>query len=168
MRLFIYEFICGSACSGPWSSVLRVEGRAMLSALLVDFIRVPGVQVCTLLDEKCPAPPVDVLVRRVRPGEEETAFRKAAAEADFALVIAPEFDDLLLERSQWAQAAGSRLLGPEPAAIRLTGDKRALGAHLQARGVATPPVFSCSAAVPPELTWPAICKPRHVAGATAT
>src|SRR5438128_614586 len=118
MRLFIYEFVCGSARSDPWAHSLRVEGWAMLSALLNDFSRVPGVQVSTLLDEKCPASPVDVLVRRVRPGEEETAFRKAAAEVDFALVIAPEFDNLLLERSQWASAEGSRLLGSEPAAIR--------------------------------------------------
>src|SRR5205807_6293862 len=104
----------------------------------------------------------------VRPDEEETAFRKVAAEADFALVIAPEFDNLLLERSEWAQAEGCRLLGPEPATIRLTGDKRALAAHLQARGVPTPPVFSCCVAVLPELTWPAVCKPRHGAGSTAT
>src|SRR5947207_6167291 len=137
MRLFIYEFMCGNACNSPWANSLRVEGWAMLSALLDDFSRVPGVQVSTLLDEECPAPPVDVSVRRVRPGEEEAAFRKVAAEVDFALVIAPEFDNLLLERSQWAQAEGCRLLGPEPAAVQLTGDKRALAAHLQARDVVT-------------------------------
>src|SRR5207247_5540282 len=116
MRLFIYEFLCGSACGSPWAGALRVEGWAILSALLDDFSRVPGVQVCALLDEECPAPPVDVSVCRVRPGEEEAAFRKVAAEVDFALVIAPESDNLLLERSQWAQAEGSGLLGPEPAA----------------------------------------------------
>ena len=52
----------------------------MLSAAVEDFRRVAGVEVSTVVN----AGP-----------DEPAAFRAAAVEADYALVIAPEFDRIL-------------------------------------------------------------------------
>ena len=138
----------------------------MLAAALDDFTRIPGVAVHTLLEADFPAQPPGRVYRHVRAGEEETAFRAAARDADFTLVIAPEFDDLLATRCQWAEEEGSRLLGPSPAAVRLTGDKLALADHLARHAVPTPPTVPVASV--DEVRFPAVCKPRHGAGSGAT
>ena len=64
-------------------------------------------------------------------------FREAAANCDWTLVIAPEFDDHLLTLSQTVLDVGGRLLGSMPDAIRLTGDKLATAKfwHRTASGI---------------------------------
>src|SRR5262245_25433631 len=99
----------------------------MLSAALDDFARVPGVEVVTLLGaepvrgravgETVVAPPH--ALRQV--------FHGLAHGADYTLVIAPELDGILHTHCRWVEEAGGRLLGPSPTAVRLTGDKLALG-----------------------------------------
>src|SRR5205085_9209894 len=110
-KVFVYEYCCaagtGAGESAPARSLHR-EGRAMRDAVAGDFWRVPGVGVVTIDG------PLD---------DEPSRFRTAAAGCDFALVIAPEFDGILADRCEWALAAGCRLLGPSPAAVRLTADK---------------------------------------------
>ena len=139
MRVFVYEHTCGGGMAGDYRSrSLRAEGWAMLTAVVADFARVCGTEVVTLLDEQTETPADGRILHRVRPGEEERAFRQAARAADFTLVVAPEFDNLLISRCCWAAEEGSRLLGPTPEAIRLTADKLALGRHLRDRGVSTP------------------------------
>lgn len=117
----------------------------MLSALRDDLARCPGVQVSTLLD--CP------------PAAEEHAFRELAAAADWSLVIAPEFDGILAQRSRWVEEAGGCLLGSSPQAIDVTADKLLLSRFWSSRGIATPPL---------ERTFPLVCKPRFGAGSQAT
>ncbi len=150
MRAFVYEYFCAGR---PGSAAIRAEGRAMLSAVLEDLGRVPGVEVVTL-----PA---------VAPDAEERAFRALARAAHWSLVIAPECDGLLAERCRWVEEEGGRLLGPSSAAVRLTGDKLELSRHLLARGVPTPPT-SPWPGEPPPFAFPVVCKPRHGAGSQAT
>lgn len=168
MHVFVYEYTCSGAMAGAHTS-LRTEGWAMLAAALADFARVPGVEVVTILDEQCPPGPQVQFVRRVRSGEEEHAFRRAARSADFTLVVAPEFDDLLATRCRWAEEEGSRLLGPTVEAVQLTADKLALAGCLRAAGVRTPETWPYFAgqSLPP-IPFPAVCKPRHGAGSGAT
>ncbi len=124
MRVFIYEYACALDQGLSVAESIRAEGRAMLSAVVEDFARVPDVQVLTLLG----APP----------GGEEEAFRSHAAAADWSLVIAPEFDGLLLTRCRWVEEAGGRLLGPSLAAVELASDKWATYQLLREAGVPTP------------------------------
>jgi hypothetical protein len=95
--------------------------------------------------------------------DEPAAFRAAAAAADYALVIAPEFDGILEARCRWAVDAGAALLGPSPAAVALTADKLALARHLELAGVPTPETIPAERALP-DFPPPYVLKLRHGAG----
>jgi predicted ATP-grasp superfamily ATP-dependent carboligase len=165
MQVFVYEHLCaGGTAAAPALGALHAEGWAMLSAVLEDFGRVPGVEVVTVLDERLTAAPPQVRVER--PG---TPFAALAGACDYTLIIAPECDGLLWELNRQAEAAGGRLLGSSPDAVRLTGDKLALAEHLCQHDIRTPPCAAYAAgAVPPEAWWPVVWKPRFGAGAVAT
>jgi predicted ATP-grasp superfamily ATP-dependent carboligase len=168
MRVFIYEYTCARA-RGKAAPSLQTEGWAMLAAVHEDFARIPGVAPLTLLDADCPGPAGGQCLRLRRGEDEGDAFRALARAADFSLVIAPEFDDLLATRSQWVEDVGGRLLGCSPAAVRFTGDKLTLGNNLQARGVPTPlcQLWGLGNPIPAD-GYPAVWKPRHGAGSQAT
>ncbi len=154
MRLFVYEHLCAGGLGPGAPASLRREGEAMLRAVAADFARIPGVRVVTLPDEPD------------EPGGEADLFDAAVAGCDAALVIAPEFDDLLLDRSRRVLERGRRLLGALPEAIRRTGDKLALARHWQAQGTRTPDTRLADRA--PAFPPPWVCKPRHGAGSQAT
>lgn len=136
MRLFVYEHLCASADADLSPSLLR-EGRAMLDAVLTDFALCPDVTIV-------PTP----------------------GQADFSLIIAPEFEDILARRCEWAIRAGSRLLGPVPATIRLTADKLACAEFLLAHGIRTPASWAAQDVAP--TTYPLVVKPRCGAGSQNT
>ena len=149
IRVFVYEYLTSGALAGlPEAESLAREGRAMFAAAVADLEGCKGVVVCT------------------SEGAEETHFRAAARRADFALVIAPEFDDILAERCEWAEQEGCRLLGPSIEAIRLTADKLRLAEHLARAGVPTIPTVPFTLAPP----WPPpyVVKPRYGAGSQDT
>jgi predicted ATP-grasp superfamily ATP-dependent carboligase len=152
MRIFLYEYLSYSASAGAASSLLA-EGRAMFAAAAADLAAVPGATLATMV-------PADA----AGPGGEEAAFRKLAGSCLYSLIIAPEFDGVLEARCRWVHEAGGRLLGPDPAAIRLCADKRVLADRFLARGVPTPPCIAWGETV----RFPAVCKPRDGAGSLAT
>jgi len=137
----------------------------MLSAVLADFRRVPGLRVET-----------------VHEYPEEQRFRELARAADYTLVIAPEFDDILWTRCRWVEEAGGKLLGPSADAVKRTGDKLRLARHLMDHGVPTPPVVRSQKSevrsqksevrsqrrYNTDLGFPAVWKPRYGAGSQAT
>jgi predicted ATP-grasp superfamily ATP-dependent carboligase len=141
----------------------------MLSALLHDLGRVSGVETRTLLNDHCANGWTSGVYRCVRKEEEATAFRDCARWADYTLVIAPEFDNLLATRSRWVEEVGGCLLGSSPDAVDLTGDKLALSRHLRTHGVSTPEslLFTRTKVVPVSF-FPLVWKPRHGAGSQAT
>jgi hypothetical protein len=134
MRVFIYELVSAGGLGADVPASLRQEGAAMLRAVVEDFERVLGVKTLTLLANDFPES-IGRDCRRVGDADESRAFRYLAVQADVALIIAPEFDNLLAGRTGWAVAAGCRLLGCNYDAIRLTGDKLrlALGAFPRRR-----------------------------------
>jgi predicted ATP-grasp superfamily ATP-dependent carboligase len=170
MLLFLYEYTCALA-DPTLPPSLCAEGRAMLSAAAADFAQVPGVATCTLLPACCVWEPGPCR-SHTHDGAEEIAFRRLAARADYTLVIAPEFDDLLLTRCRWVLEAGGRLLGPQPEAVRLTADKLALADHLRRHGIPSPSTTGAGPAGTTSeaetVTFPAVCKPRFGAGSQAT
>jgi tyramine---L-glutamate ligase len=170
MRVFIYEYTCGrGAADDSLCAALETEGWAMLSAFLEDFGRALEVETLTLLAEDCRHDHRDGLCQRIRAHDEEKAFRTLAAGADFTLLIAPEFDDILGTRCRWVVESGGRLLGPSLDAVQLTGDKLALSRHLRGRSVPTPEsrLFVADEEVS-EAMFPAVWKPRFGAGSQAT
>jgi predicted ATP-grasp superfamily ATP-dependent carboligase len=165
MRVFIYEYTCAIATAASAES-LRAEGWAMLSAVLEDFGRLPGTEIVTLLREPNLPVPDRIDVRRSGAAE-ETLFRELAGAADYSLVIAPEFDDLLATRCRWVEESGGRLLGPSSAPVTATTDKFTLARLLGEHGVRTTPcVLLADDAVP--FPFPMVCKPRQGAGSQAT
>jgi tyramine---L-glutamate ligase len=172
-RVFIYESMCGGglrpADDVPRVASLCTEGRAMLSAVLEDFRRVPGVDVHTILDERLRGEwPADEGVQWIAAEEEEPVFRREARAADWSLVIAPEFDRVLETLCHWVLEEGGRLLGPSPDAVALTADKLALARHFERAGVPTPRTLPGDAS-PFEMTdFPRVTKPRFGAGSQET
>jgi len=115
MRLFLYEYACAQPASVLLPVSVRREGQAMFEAVLEDARKLaPRLEVITL-------PTQDYY-----------------SQADYALIIAPEFDGILERLAREALAAGCRLLGPLPEAIRLTADKWELYQFWKRRGVPTP------------------------------
>ncbi len=167
MQLFLYEYTCSAdPTDGPAAASLRAEGWAMRAAVLEDFGRLPGVEIVTLGHDTF-APGQRCRVFRADP--EEPIFRELAAASDFTLVIAPELDNLLLTRCTWVEEGGGRLLGPSAAAVRLTGDKWALGQYLRRRRIATPESRLISGTpMNLDLSYPLVWKPRFGAGSVAT
>ncbi|MBI2807198.1 MAG: ATP-grasp domain-containing protein [Planctomycetes bacterium] len=150
MRIFLYEHITAGGLGSDVPSSLVREGRAMLNAIVTDFQHLPGIEVVTI------------------EGAHLATFKQAAAACDWSLVIAPEFDHHLRDRSQAVLDAGGRLLGPSPGAIELTGDKLALAEFWRVRGVRTPWTDVLTHADWTHLDLPIVLKPRHGAGSQET
>ncbi len=167
MRIFVYEYICGGGLAGlPLPESLRREGWAMLAAVLEDFCHCPDVEPLTLLDARLPTPESwsAVMVDRVEEGGEQSLFCDRARSADFTLVIAPEFCELLYQRCCWVEECGGRLLGPGSQAVALTGDKLRLAREWQYHGVPTPTTAEWKNAG--DLPLPLVRKPRWGAGSS--
>ena len=166
MRLLIYELITAGGLGDDVPDSLRREGAAMVSAAVQDFERIAGVEALTLVAQG--GTPLGRHCRLIAPRDEAKAFGDLAASADAALVIAPEFDDLLATRSQEALDAGCRLLGSRPDAIRLAGDKLRLAEILRERSIPTPFTSAARSDLPEDTRIPCVLKPRHGAGSQAT
>ena len=117
----------------------------MLGAVRCDFRRIPETMVVISGD-----------------------FQKTAANCDWTLVIAPEFDDHLRGLSQTVLDVGGRLLGSQPAAIALTGDKLATANFWQNRGVRHPRTEALDPERFASFQPPWVMKPRCGAGSQAT
>ncbi|MFQ5734021.1 MAG: hypothetical protein ACE5KM_18945, partial [Planctomycetaceae bacterium] len=99
MNVFVWEAL--SAGVGPIGAppeALRREGRAMLSALTQDLLRISGVNVTTILAEPVSSTPRKVRVERPDGLRSELVlFRKLASESDACWLVAPETGGLLAE-----------------------------------------------------------------------
>lgn len=122
----------------------------MFAAVTEDFARITGCEVIV-----------------PSPGEpEETAFRRAARQADATLVIAPEFDDILANRCRWVREEGGFCLNPSAEVIDLGSDKFRLAGHWQRFGVPTPETLLPDGSPLPWSSW--VLKPRFGAGSLDT
>lgn len=145
-RIFVYEYLTGGgidpAQSAPSSladlSALIVEGRVMRDAIVADLHALGGgVEVSVARSRFETADPA----RRdyvARDGEPMTAFvARVAREHDYAWIVAPECDGLLMRMYDAVGAA--RWLGCTKEAIRLASSKSATAALLAVHGIATTP-----------------------------
>jgi tyramine---L-glutamate ligase len=92
--------------------------------------------------------------------------RAIPGESDWHLIIAPEFENTLLDLTERSVEAGNQILGSSAEAIRLTSDKLSLAEHWREQGIPTP-ATSEREPTACEL-FPVVWKPRDGAGSTAT
>ena len=146
MRVFVYEYLTatgtGREPGSPAHGMYR-EGRAMRDAVAEDLSRVAGVSVSVYPDDTV----------RNEPGW-------------WQLLIAPEFNGILVQLVEGVAVSGRPLLGPSVEATRLTSDKLRLAAHWRAHDIPTPATTdreptACEA-------FPVVWKPRDGAGSTDT
>ncbi len=169
-RILLYEFATSGGLMGstdPVADSIRREGAAMLSALAFDFAAIPNCETLVMLAD-------DVLIRlpdcrRINiqsPGEDLTRLAELSRDADWTIVVAPEFDDLLHSRCRLVESNSGRLLGPSSSLVSLAADKQRTAEHLAAAGVNVPAGWSISPGdlLPGDITFPAVIKPRFGAG----
>lgn len=146
-KIFVYEYLTGGgidpALAGEGSladlSALIVEGRVMRDALVADLRELDGVHV-TFATSRFETLDAGQSHCMAAPGESMTAFvARAAREHDYAWIIAPECDGLLL---RFYDAVGTaRWLGCAKEAIRVASSKSATATCLAAHGIATTPAL---------------------------
>ncbi|APA87658.1 ATP-grasp domain-containing protein [Paraburkholderia sprentiae WSM5005] len=146
-KIFVYEYLTGGGIDPEFAdpgsladlSALIVEGRVMRDALVAALRELDGVHVsfATSRFETLAAGGAHCMAA---PGESMTAFvARAAREHDYAWVVAPECDGLLL---RFHDAVGTvRWLGCTKEAIRVASSKSASAACFAAHGIATTPAL---------------------------
>jgi len=169
MRILAYEYLCSGVLAGTADAEpLRREGWLMLDAVVSDLARCPGASVDVLLDpgllSRAHSWPATTSIHPVQAGTEEGAFTAILQRCDAALVIAPEFNNILFRRTRLVEEAKKPLLGCSAEAVRLTADKRDLAQRWAGTEIPTPPCLSWPAAG----AGPWVLKPRDGAGSQAT
>jgi hypothetical protein len=171
MHIFLYEWATGGGLveePGSLPASLVREGSAMVSAVAADLTRIEGCRVTTLRDPRilqlalrgCDV--VDV----TSTGEHNDEIERLGAEADGSIVIAPEFDGILLKTANRILGSGGRLISPSPEFIRIAANKQRTSDTLAAAGVPVPVgvTLASDQALPVEFSYPAVLKPVDGAG----
>jgi len=144
----------------------------MIGALAADLVRIDGSRVTVLRDPR--------VLQLVVPGCEMIdvqssvshwdEFERLASSADGTVLIAPEFDRILLTAARRVVACGGRLLTPSPDFICIAADKHETCQRLAAAGVPVPDgvVLEPEERLPADFTYPAVLKPVDGAGSQDT
>lgn len=144
MQVFVYEFFTGGGAGSltqcQTADSLLAEATAMVRAAAVDFCGLPSVCVVALRDRRLPPlhPPECQVFEVAGKDAERESFVELARKSDWTLLIAPETDGALLDRAQWVERAGGRLLSPGSAVIELAGNKQKTAETLGRAGVPVP------------------------------
>jgi len=175
MHFFLYEWCSGGGLvnePGTLPASLVREGITMAGALAADLIRIPGSRVTALRDPRV----VQLALHGCEILDVQSAaehldqFERLAAQADATLLIAPEFDGILLKAARRVVSCGGRLRSPSPEFIRLTADKHKTCVRLAAAGIQVPQgiVLEPEQKLPADFSYPAVLKPVDGAGSQDT
>ena len=175
MRVFVSEYVCG----GAWpeetlDSSLATEGRAMLTSLIEDLLRLSDVEVVTTWDKRLGTFPLGLVpTLTVEPitslPNEQQAFERLCEQSDAAFVIAPEFHGILTDRVRTASTR-TRLVGCNAEATSLCSDKLRLAAFLDEASIPTistetfEPASEINSVESGDAKFPCVIKPRDGAG----
>jgi predicted ATP-grasp superfamily ATP-dependent carboligase len=172
-RIFVFEYLTGGGIDPDYAgearlddlSALIVEGRVMRDAIASDLRALPGVAV-TIASSRFEQLDDAIGHCRAEPGEPVTHFvARMARSHDYACVIAPECDGLLLRLHDAVGA--SRWLGCAKEAIRAASSKSATAVRLAAHGIAGTPALEPDDACTREAScW--VVKPDDGAGGLDT
>jgi tyramine---L-glutamate ligase len=175
MHIFVYEWATGGGLveePGPLPDSLVREGATMISVLAADLVRIEDCRVTTLRDPRVlqlalPGCEVFDVLSKWSHCEE---IERLAAAADGTILIAPEFDSILLRTAQRVTAGGGTLLSPSPEFIRVTANKQRTCEALAEAGVPVPEgqVLQPEEPLPTDFPYPAVLKPVDGAGSQDT
>jgi predicted ATP-grasp superfamily ATP-dependent carboligase len=175
MHVFLYEWATGGGLVNEpagWPASLVREGAAMLGAVAADFVRLPGCRVTVLRDPRVLnlALPGCEIIDVQSSASQRDEFERLAAAADATLLIAPEFDNILLKAARSAVACGGRMISPSPEFIRIAADKQRTCTLLAAAGVNVSAgiVLQPDEPLPADFAYPAVVKPLAGAGSQDT
>jgi predicted ATP-grasp superfamily ATP-dependent carboligase len=171
VRVFVSEYVCGGAWDdGPLDGSLAQEGRSMLLAACADFARIPEVRVVTTWDARLgPFPLSEVPAILSDPRGELQECDRLAGECDAAFVIAPEFDQILTNRSWRVELRKLKSLISSSTAIELCADKLKLAGHFAKHAIPTIETVRWWPNDPcPDDRFPIVIKPRFGAGSQNT
>ena len=144
----------------------------MIGALGADLARIAGSRVTVLRDPRVLQLVVsgcEVIDVQSAASHWEEVERLAMA-ADATILIAPEFDGILLKVARIVAACGGRLLSPPAGFIRVAADKHQTCGRLAAAGVPVPEgvLLDPEERLPLGFTYPAVLKPFDGAGSQDT
>jgi predicted ATP-grasp superfamily ATP-dependent carboligase len=169
--VLIHEWVTGGGLAGQslppsWAA----EGHAMRRAIAGDFARLPGVRVLVTLDERFDERPGPWSITPVGPRDEVAVLQYLAAESHYTVLIAPETDGVLADRTRAIEGMNTLGLGSSARAIAFAGDKLRLGQYLSYRGITTPPCLRVipGQGLPADFRYPGVLKPIDGAGSQDT
>jgi predicted ATP-grasp superfamily ATP-dependent carboligase len=172
-RVFIYEYFTGggtysdATATSPEGCIVG-EGAAMVTALACDFQAIPGTEVVVLRDARLPDWPTAAgsFVAIHTASQERDVFAELARQCDATVIIAPEQNQALLERTRWAETTGARLLCPDSEFVAIASDKNRTADLLGRHGVPVPAglAFQPGTVLPSSFCYPAVLKPADGAG----
>lgn len=139
----------------------------MLVSVCEDFHNIGGVQVVTTCDGRWPLDLPNCQIDHVASPKEAAQRRiTLAREADWSVIIAPEFDGILTALRQEVLEVGGRLLGLDPEHTDLLSHKQATCEHLERAGVPVPwgVLLDQGTEMPDDFPYPAILKRNDGAG----
>jgi len=143
----------------------------MLQSLAYDLLAIGNLELHVLADARlAPFWPEGCWAHEVNGGQDERRLLLSLAKnCDMTLVIAPEFDELLLSRCQWATSVGGTLMTPHDKFVALAANKQKLADHLHAAGLPVPRSVALhnGEPLPHDFPFPAVLKPIDGAGSIA-
>jgi predicted ATP-grasp superfamily ATP-dependent carboligase len=175
MHLFLYEWCTGGGLvnePGALPASLMREGATMIGALAADLARIPGTRMTALRDPRVlPLALVGCEILDVQSAASHLdEFERLAAAADATILIAPEFDGILLKAARRVVHCGGRLISPSPEFVRIAANKHQTCQRLAAAGVRVPEgiLMESDERLPVEFNYPAVLKPVDGAGSQDT
>lgn len=144
----------------------------MVGALAADLQRIPDCKVTVLRDPRVvqlSAGASDVVEVLSRFSHDEE-IERLSAEADATILIAPEFDSILLKTARRVAGAGGKLISPSVEFIRLAANKQRTCETLHSASVPVSPgrLLESDEPLPADFTYPAVVKPLDGAGSQDT
>ena len=123
MKLFVYEYITsGALIDDALPESLAHEGEAMFNALLQDLAAIQGLELCFIRDIRLPPVNVKATYQSISNSADYlTTWQSYIEQCDYALIIAPETSDILLNKAQ--QVPESKFLGCSKQAIAVCSNK---------------------------------------------
>jgi predicted ATP-grasp superfamily ATP-dependent carboligase len=135
----------------------------MLTALVDDFSRIPGLSVATIVDTETPLdlPPPHEVVRVASLAERDRAMTRLARSARGVVLIAPEQHGVLLRLVGEVERVGGTLLSPGAEFVGIASDKHETAIRLYAAGVMSPEgiVLMPGEKTPASFPYPGVLKP---------
>jgi predicted ATP-grasp superfamily ATP-dependent carboligase len=175
MHVFLYEWTTGGGLvdePGSAPASLQREGAAMIGALAADLLRIKDFRVSAMRDPRVLqlALPGCTIVDVHSRTSHRQELERLSSEADATILIAPEFDDILLKAARWVTASGGRLFSPGPDFVRVAASKQRTCETLAAAGVPVPAgrLLESDEPLPSDTQYPAVLKPVNGAGSQDT